>query len=246
MLPGGGKPWGGRSGVRGAHGGGRLDQLTQGAGCRTKSRGSLQVGEGGDALPLWPPAADRGGVAVPPPKREGRREHPQATYFWHLYPARAAPALVSSVRTHPVPFPAGFSALKLCRVRNNTSHLPDSLGPSHSRMTRAPLFTATDGSRNPVSIHSSPHASAPVSVYSCVQAPAHDGEAQTPPRPRAHSLRGGTASPPRSAAGVHRGKASPPSPTCSDPRLMARHPAPCVSWSRRPPPWAPLTPLRPP
>ena len=38
-----------------------MDQLTQGAGCRARSRGSLQVGEGGDALPLWPPAADCGG-----------------------------------------------------------------------------------------------------------------------------------------------------------------------------------------
>ena len=146
----------------------------------------------------------------------------------------------------PLPCPAGFSALKLCRVRNDTSHLADSLGPSQSRTTRAPLFTVTDGSRSLVSIHSSPHASAPVSVCCCVQAPAHDGEAQTPPRPRAHSRSGGTATPPRSAAGGHRGRASPPSPTCSDPRLLARHPVPCVSWSIRPPPWAPLTPLRPP
>ena len=52
--------------MRGAHGGGRLDQLTQGAGCRARCRGSLLVGEGGDALPLWTLAADRGGVAVPP------------------------------------------------------------------------------------------------------------------------------------------------------------------------------------
>ena len=85
-----------------------------------------------------------------------------------------------------------------------------------------------------------------MSVCCCVQAPAHDAEAQTPPRPRAHSLSGGTATPPRSAAGGHRGRASPPSPTCSDPRLLVRHPAPCVSWSIRPPPWAPLTALRPP
>ena len=182
----------------------------------------------------------------PQPKREGLREHPQATYFWRLCLARAAPAPVSSMRTHSVPCPAGFSALKLCRVRNNTPHLADSLGPSQSRTTRAPLFTVTDGSLSLVSIHSSPHASAPVSVCCCVQAPAHDAEAQTPPRPRAHSLRGGTASPPQSAAGGHRGRASQPSPTCSDPRLLARHPAPCVSWSIRPPPWAPLTPLRPP